>query len=65
LIEPGITKRTLERIGGQLFVASGRAHGKVLSRSSHISPAGPTPKDKLREVASRTFAEFDLTAEID
>jgi hypothetical protein len=64
LIEPGINKRALERIGGQLYVFSSRVCGKI-SISINAYLAGRTnSQDALREDISRTFAEFDLTAEI-
>jgi hypothetical protein len=64
LIEPGISKATLDRIGGQLFVASGRVHGKVwITVNAHLN-GRTNSQDALREDLSRTFAEFNLTAEI-
>lgn len=64
LIEPGINRRALERIGGQLFVVSGRGGGKLwISVNAHL--AGRTnSQEALREDVSRAFDEFDLTAEI-
>ncbi|MGZ4583095.1 MAG: hypothetical protein ACXVYI_01830 [Mycobacterium sp.] len=64
LIEPGISKRTLERMGGQLFLVAGRGHGKVwISINAYL--AGRTnSQEALREATSRTFEEFDLAAEI-
>lgn len=64
LIEPGITRRALERIGGQLFVVSGRGGGKVwISVNAHLAGHTNSP-DALREDVSRTFDEFGLAAEI-
>jgi hypothetical protein len=63
--EPDIKKSTLEHIGGQLFVGSGRGHEKIFFRISAYSLDRENTKDDLREVVSRTFAEFDLIAEID
>ena len=63
-IEPGVSRRTLERMGGQLFLASGRIHGKIWI-AIHAYLAGRTnTQEALREDVSRTFAEFGLTAEI-
>jgi hypothetical protein len=64
LIEPGVSKATLERIGGQLFVASGRVHGKVWITVNAYLSGRTNSQDALREDLSRTFAEFNLTAEI-
>ena len=64
-LEPEITKSTLEHMGGQLFIGSGRVHGKMFIRISAYLLGRPNTKNELREVISRTFAEFDLNAEID
>ena len=64
LIEPGINKRTLERVGGQLFVVSGRGPGKIWFSINAYLAGRTNSQDALHEVTSETFAEFDLTAEI-
>ncbi|WP_304528656.1 type I polyketide synthase [Mycobacterium sp. E2327] len=64
-LEPDIKKSTLEHIGGQLFVGSGRGRGKIFIRISAYVLGRSNTQDELREIISRTFAEFDLTAEID
>jgi hypothetical protein len=64
LIEPGINKRALERMGGQLFVVSGRVHGKIFISINAYLPGRTNSQDELREAASGALAEFDLTAEI-
>jgi hypothetical protein len=64
LIEPGVSKRTLERMGGQLFVVSGRIHGKVWIAVNAYLPGRTNSRDALREDLSGTFAEFNVTAEI-
>ncbi|WP_253900472.1 hypothetical protein [Mycobacterium asiaticum] len=64
LIEPGIPLRTLENIGGQLFVASGRVLGKVFITVIAYRPGRANTAAELRELVSSTFAEFQLTAEI-
>jgi hypothetical protein len=64
LIEPGINQRALERMGGQLFLVSGRGGGKLwISVNAYL--AGRTNSQAaLREDVSRTFDEFGLCAEI-
>jgi hypothetical protein len=64
LIEPGISKGTLERIGGQLFVVSGRFPGKFFVTVVGYRAGAENSQDELREMVSRTFDEFGLTAEI-
>lgn len=65
LIEPGITKGALDRIGGQLFVASGRAPGKVFITVVAYRPGENNSPTELRALVSQTFAEFRLEPEID
>jgi hypothetical protein len=64
LIEPGIGRRALERVGGQLFLASRRGAGKVFVAVNAYLPNRTNSPDALREDVSRTFEEFGLTAEI-
>jgi hypothetical protein len=64
LVEPGVTKRTLERIGGQLFVASGRVHGKVFFSVTAYQPGRTNTQDWLREMTLLTLDEFGLKAEV-
>ena len=64
LIEPGASARALERIGGQLFVASGRVHGKIFLAINAYLAGRTNSQAALREDVSRTFDEFGLTAEI-
>jgi len=65
LIEPGISKRALEGMGGQLFVASGRTPGKVFVSVVAYQPGRENSPEALRRLVSETFAEFGLTAELD
>ncbi|WP_231513340.1 hypothetical protein [Mycobacterium paragordonae] len=65
LIEPHIPKATLERIGGQLFVASGRVAGRIFITVVAYRPGQENSSDQLREFVFQTLAEFNLTAEID
>jgi hypothetical protein len=65
LIEPDAKKSTLEAMGGQLFLGSGRGRGKMSLRISAYLLDRPNTNDDLREMVLSTFAEFDLTAEIE
>jgi hypothetical protein len=64
LVEPGVTTRTLERIGGQLFVAGGRGHGKVFFSVTAYQPGRTNTQEALRELILRTLDEFGVGAEI-
>jgi hypothetical protein len=64
LIEPGISKRTLERVGGQLFLVAGRVHGKIwIAVNAYLAGRTNSP-EALREDLALTFAEFDVAAEM-
>lgn len=65
LIEPGISKRTLESIGGQLFVASGRTPATMFVTVVAYLPGRENSAEALRQLVSDTLAEFALTAKID
>lgn len=64
LVEPGISKRILERLGGQLFVVSGRLHGKMWISANAWLPGLEKSHRALRELVVGTLDEFGLTAEI-
>ena len=64
-LEPDAKKSTLEGMGGQLFLGSGRGRGKMFIRVSAYLPGRSNTKNELREIVLRTFAEFDLSAEIE
>jgi hypothetical protein len=64
LIQPGISRRALERMGGQLFVVSGRGGGRIFIAVNAYLSGRANSQDALREDVSRTFDEFGLTAEI-
>jgi hypothetical protein len=64
-LEPDMKKSTVEAMGGQLFLGSGRGRGKMSLRISAYVLGRPNTKDDLRELVADTFAEFDLNAEID
>ncbi|MEN4448921.1 hypothetical protein [Mycobacterium sp. SM3041] len=64
-VEPDITKGLLEAMGGQMFLSSGRAGGKMSIRISAYLPGRLDTREALRDTVSRVLAEFDLGAQID
>jgi malonyl CoA-acyl carrier protein transacylase/acyl carrier protein len=64
-VEPGIKKSTLEVLGGRLLVGSMRLQDKIVISVSAYLLGESNTKAELRETISRTFAEFDLSAEMD
>lgn len=65
VIGQDVTRRWLERAGGQLTIQSWRIGDKVGITVEAYRPGGENTKPALRELAARTLAEFDLTGEID
>jgi hypothetical protein len=65
LTEPGLTAGALDRMGGLLFLASGRVHGQVFIAVAAYLVAAANSRDGLRELISGTLAEFDLTGALD
>jgi hypothetical protein len=65
LIDPAITKSRLDHVAGQLFLVSGRVHGKVFITVFAYRVGGENSKNELHEVVSRTLADFTLSAVID
>jgi len=65
LIDPSIKQSSLERVGGRLFVGSGRVHGKVFITVLGYRVGGENSKNVLHELVSRTLDDFTLSAVID
>ena len=65
LIDPGIKKSSLEQVGGQLFLVSGRVHGKVFVTVFAYRVGGENSKNELSDLVSRTLEDFTLSAVID
>lgn len=66
-VEPNITSRVLNRIGGQLLLGGVRARGRVaLSVTSwSVQPDQPNTKEALREVVLKALADFGLTGTVE
>jgi len=60
-----ITREVLERIRGQITLASGRFGGKVFITVVAYQVGGENSKPHLRELMADTLAEFELTGAID
>ncbi len=62
LNEPGVTAADLDRIGGQLYVLSGRALGMVFLSTIAQPVGGGLDRVDLHSHVTATLAEFGLTA---
>lgn len=65
LAEQGVTKNHLERSGGKLFLSSGRISGRIFVNVVAYLPGRRNTRNELREMVSRTLADFDLTGRLD
>jgi hypothetical protein len=64
-VDQGVTRGYIERVGGQLVVAGGRLGGKMTFGVVGYQPGGITTKPQLRELVTRTLAEFGLSGVVD
>lgn len=65
LAEPGITPGVLESMGGWLYLASGRGHGRVFLTTAAWTVGEPNTRAGLGAAVRRALADFDLPAAID
>ena len=63
-VDQKVTRREIERAGGQLVVASGRLNGMVSIGIVAYENGGTNTLPHLRETAAKALAEFDLTGTI-
>jgi hypothetical protein len=61
LLEPQITNRILDRMGGYLFLVSGRVHRQIFVTVAAWTVGGVNTKESLRDSVRRALAEFQLT----
>jgi hypothetical protein len=59
---PGVTRATMERVGGVLAVLSARVHGQVFVSVQAYQPGRHNSKDALRQALSSALDDFSLTA---
>ena len=64
-VDQGTTGQELEDAAGQLVLVSARVGGKVSIGITGYQAGEHNSKARLAELAAKTLAEFDLTAEID
>ncbi|WP_309227750.1 MULTISPECIES: hypothetical protein [unclassified Mycolicibacterium] len=65
LVEPGITPGVLEGLGGLLYLASGRSHGRIFLTVSAWTIGESNMRADLSEAVRRTLADFELPATFD
>jgi hypothetical protein len=65
MVEYGITPEILDCLGGQLFMGSGRIHGRVFLHISGWRVGGPNTIESLRHLVETTMDEFELSGRIE
>lgn len=63
-VDQRVTRREIERVGGQLVVASGRLNGTVNIGIVAYENGGANTHSHLRELAAEVLAEFQLSGTI-
>ncbi|CAN5307444.1 hypothetical protein BH11ACT7_BH11ACT7_20330 [soil metagenome] len=63
-VDQNVTRREIERAGGQLVVASGRLNGTVSIGIVAYENGGANTSAHVREIAAKVLAEFELTGTI-
>ncbi len=63
-VDFNVSKRDIERVGGQLVLVSGRIGGKISIGVVSYQPDSANVRSRLRELAKQTLADFALTGEI-
>ncbi|CAM4074080.1 hypothetical protein MB901379_02190 [Mycobacterium basiliense] len=64
LFTRGATKGRYERDSGELFLGSGRLHGKIFISICGYQPGAENSNQYLRALAEQALADYSLTAEI-
>jgi hypothetical protein len=63
-VDQNVSRRDMERGRGHLMVASARLNGRIFITVVGYQAGEENSKPRLRELATRTLAEFDLTGSI-
>jgi hypothetical protein len=61
-VDQNVRRADIERAGGQLVVVAGRIGGRLSIGIEAYQPNEENPKPRLRELAARTLAEFELSS---
>jgi diacylglycerol O-acyltransferase / wax synthase len=65
LSDQGVTKRSIERAHGQLFLGSGRINDKLFITVAAYQPGAENSKDSLQQLILQTLADMRLPATVD
>jgi hypothetical protein len=65
LLEPKVTPKVLDRMGGLLFLGCGRVHGRVFVTFASWVVGGTNTKDSLRGSVRQTLADMQLSGTVE
>ncbi|BBZ34016.1 hypothetical protein [Mycolicibacterium confluentis] len=65
MLEPQVTPKILEGLGGHLYLASGRAGGKVFVTVAAWTVGAQNSRSAVRAVVERTLDDFGLSGVVD
>ena len=60
-LHPGVTKATMQRVGGMLGLVTGRSNGHVFVAIRSYQPGRTNSNDELRQNISTVLSDFSLT----
>jgi diacylglycerol O-acyltransferase / wax synthase len=64
LFSQGVSRRSIERAHGQLYLVSARVNGKIFISVISYQPGAENSKKYLREMIEQTIADYQLTTAI-
>lgn len=64
-LDQGVTKQSVERAQGQLFLLSGRINDKLFITVAAYQPGAENSKDSLRQLIRQTLADMQLPSTVD
>lgn len=65
MLEPKVTTTVLDRMGGLLFLVSGRVHGRIFVTVASWVAGGTNTKETLRDSIRRVLADMQLTGTVE
>jgi hypothetical protein len=65
MLEPKITTKVLDRMGGMLFLGGGRIHGRVFVTVGSWVVGGTNTRDSLRDSVRRALTDMQLVGTVE
>jgi hypothetical protein len=65
MLEPRVTTRVLDRMGGLLFLVLARTHGRVSLTVASWVPGGANTRAALRDSVRQALSDMQLTGDVE